>query len=90
MHGFDAFARRRHSIELGHIERRTCDGVYISCYTDDRKRIAAVGRELDFKALVIKFGVFVGGARLEQADEIKGKAMVTISRQAIPGTCSNQ
>ena len=58
VHRFDALASRFHSIELGHIERRTCDGVYISCYTDDRKRIAAVGRELDFKALVIKFGVF--------------------------------
>ena len=38
----------------------------------------------------IKFGVFVGGANIEQVDERIGKAKVTVCQQAIPGTCSNQ
>lgn len=56
---------------------------------NDLKVFTKSGKNYFFEQ-IIKFGVFVGGARLEQADEIKGKAMVTISRQAIPGTCSNQ
>ena len=38
---------------------------------------------------IIKLGVFVGGSRLEQVDETKGKTMVNACRQAIPGTCSD-
>ena len=58
MHGFDAFARRRHGVELGHVERGTGNGMYVARNTDDRQSVAAVGRELDFKALVVKLGVF--------------------------------
>lgn len=47
------------------------------------------GKNYFFEQL-IKMGFFVGGANIRQVDETMGKAMVTISRQAIPGTCSNQ
>ncbi len=56
---------------------------------NDIKVFTKSGQNYFFEQL-IKWGVFVGGAKLEQVDETKGKAMVTVSRQAIPGTCSNQ